>query len=87
MKELDFNPAITAIVRGADAVSWSENMGKDGDYVLLSAGGNPEANFPGALDMVKRHEANVWQNRRRHHRPCLFLCPNPGGRDPTCQQP
>jgi hypothetical protein len=31
-------------------------MGKDGDYVLLSAGGNPEADFPGALDMVKRHE-------------------------------
>src|SRR5512147_84797 len=57
MKELDFNPGITAIVRGADAVTWPENMGKDGDYVLLSAGGNPEANFPGALDMVKRHEA------------------------------
>jgi branched-chain amino acid transport system substrate-binding protein len=57
MKELDFNPGITAIVRGADAVTWPENMGKDGDYVLLSAGGNPEADFPGALDMVKRHEA------------------------------
>jgi len=57
MKELDFNPAITAIVRGADAVTWSKNMGKDGDYVLLSAGGSPEANFPGAMDMVKRHQA------------------------------
>jgi branched-chain amino acid transport system substrate-binding protein len=56
MKELDFNPGITMIIRGADAVSWSENMGKDGDYILLAAGGNPEANFPGALDMVKRHE-------------------------------
>jgi branched-chain amino acid transport system substrate-binding protein len=56
MKELDFNPAITAIVRGADAVTWPENMGADGDYVLLSAGGNPEADFPGALDMVARHE-------------------------------
>jgi branched-chain amino acid transport system substrate-binding protein len=56
MKELDFNPAITALVRGADAITWSENMGKDGDYVLLSAGGNPEADFPGALDMVKRHQ-------------------------------
>jgi branched-chain amino acid transport system substrate-binding protein len=55
MKELDFNPAITAIVRGADAVTWPQNMAKDGDYVLLSAGGNPEADFPGALDMVKRH--------------------------------
>jgi branched-chain amino acid transport system substrate-binding protein len=57
MKELDFNPGITAIVRGADAVTWPENMGKDGDFVLLSAGGNPEADFPGALDMVQRHEA------------------------------
>lgn len=56
MKELDFNPAITAIVRGADAVTWPENMGADGDYVLLSAGGNPEADFPGALDMVARHQ-------------------------------
>jgi len=57
MKELDFNPSIIAIVRGADAVTWPKNLGKDGDYVLLSAGGNPEADFPGALDMVKRHEA------------------------------
>jgi len=55
MKELDFNPAITAIVRGADAVTWPENMGTDGDFVLLSAGGNPEADFPGAIDMVQRH--------------------------------
>jgi branched-chain amino acid transport system substrate-binding protein len=56
MKELDFNPGITMIIRGADAVTWPKNMGKDGDYVLLAAGGNPEADFPGALDMVKRHQ-------------------------------
>jgi branched-chain amino acid transport system substrate-binding protein len=55
MKELDFNPEITMIIRGADAVTWPENMGKDGDFVLLAAGGNPEADFPGALDMVARH--------------------------------
>jgi branched-chain amino acid transport system substrate-binding protein len=55
MKELDFNPAITMIIRGADAVTWPENMGADGDFVLLAAGGNPEADFPGALDMVARH--------------------------------
>jgi branched-chain amino acid transport system substrate-binding protein len=56
MKELDFNPGLIAIVRGADAVTWPQNMGVDGDFVLLSAGGNPEADFPGALDMVKRHQ-------------------------------
>ena len=57
MKELDFNPSITFFIRGADAVTWPENMGKDGDYVILAAGGNPEADFPGALDMVARHLA------------------------------
>ena len=56
IKELDFNPSLIAIVRGADAITWPQNMGVDGDYVLLSAGGNPEANFPGGLDMVKRHQ-------------------------------
>jgi branched-chain amino acid transport system substrate-binding protein len=56
IKELDFNPQLIAIVRGADAVTWPQNMGVDGDYVLLSAGGNPEANFPGGLDMVARHQ-------------------------------
>ena len=86
MKELDFNPAITAIVRGADAVTWSENMGKDGDYVLLSAGGNPEADFPGALDMVKRHQEKFEKDSRWYHCPCLFHRPNPGGRDSTRQQ-
>jgi branched-chain amino acid transport system substrate-binding protein len=57
MKELDFNPGLIAIVRGADAITWPENMGVDGDYVLLSAGGNPEPDFPGGLDMVARHQA------------------------------
>jgi len=57
IKELDFNPGLIAIVRGADAITWPQNMAKDGDYVLLSAGGNPEANFPGGLDMVARHQA------------------------------
>jgi branched-chain amino acid transport system substrate-binding protein len=56
IKELDFNPQLIAIVRGADAVTWPQNMGADGDYVLLSAGGNPEADFPGGLDMVTRHQ-------------------------------
>jgi branched-chain amino acid transport system substrate-binding protein len=56
IKELDFNPQLIAIVRGADAITWPQNMGADGDYVLLSAGGNPEANFPGGLDMVTRHQ-------------------------------
>ena len=56
MKELNYTPAALMFLRGADAITWPQNMGKDGDYVILAAGGNPEANFPGALDMVKRHQ-------------------------------
>jgi branched-chain amino acid transport system substrate-binding protein len=56
MKELDFSPSILSFVRGPDAITWPKSMGKDGDFVVLPAGGNPEANFPGALDMVKRHQ-------------------------------
>jgi branched-chain amino acid transport system substrate-binding protein len=56
VKELNYTPPALMFLRGADAVTWPQNMGKDGDYVILAAGGNPEANFPGALDMVKRHQ-------------------------------
>lgn len=57
MKELDYNPAVTMFLRGADAVTWSQSMGKDGDYVLLAAGGNPEAKFPGMADVAAKHLA------------------------------
>ncbi|HSD85233.1 MAG TPA: ABC transporter substrate-binding protein, partial [Anaerolineae bacterium] len=56
MKELNYSPPAIMFLRGADAITWPKNMGADGDYVILAAGGNPEANFPGALDMVKRHQ-------------------------------
>jgi hypothetical protein len=53
MKELDYSPAAIMFLRGADAVTWPQSMGKDGDYVLLAAGGNPEAKFPGMPEMVE----------------------------------
>lgn len=57
MKELDYSPAAIMFLRGADAVTWSQSMGKDGDFVLLAAGGNPEAKFPGMAEMVAKHQA------------------------------
>ena len=57
MKELDYSPAAIMFLRGADAVTWPQSMGKDGDYVLLAAGGNPEAKFPGMAEMVAKHQA------------------------------
>ncbi len=57
MKELNFSPQIISYVRGTDSVVWPKSMGKDGNYIVLPAGGSPQANFPGALDMFKRHLA------------------------------
>jgi branched-chain amino acid transport system substrate-binding protein len=57
MKELDFSPQVISYVRGTDSVAWPKSMGKDGNYIVLPAGGSPQANFPGALDMFKRHLA------------------------------
>jgi branched-chain amino acid transport system substrate-binding protein len=57
MKELDFNASTYIFIRAADGLSWSENLGKDGDYFLLMPGWNPALKFPGVEDMVQRHQA------------------------------
>jgi branched-chain amino acid transport system substrate-binding protein len=57
MKELDFNANMYVFIRAADALSWSENLGKDGNYFLLMPGWNPAEKFPGVADLVQRHQA------------------------------
>jgi branched-chain amino acid transport system substrate-binding protein len=57
MKELDFNAGMYMFIRAADGLSWSENLGKDGDYFLLMPGWNPAVKFPGVEEMVQRHQA------------------------------
>ncbi len=57
MKELDFNANSYVFIRAADALSWSENLGKDGNYFLLMPGWNPAEKFPGVQDLVQRHQA------------------------------
>jgi len=57
MKELDFNANLYLFIRAADGLSWSENLGKDGDYFLLMPGWNPAMKFPGVVELVQRHQA------------------------------
>jgi branched-chain amino acid transport system substrate-binding protein len=57
MKELKFNPRLTFMVRAADALSWNQALGKDGDYVVFAPGWHPAVKFPGAADMNKAHQA------------------------------
>ncbi len=47
MKELNWSPKITLIMRAADVEAWTENLGKDGDYVLHQGGWAYQLKLPG----------------------------------------
>ncbi|MCB0084465.1 MAG: amino acid ABC transporter substrate-binding protein [Caldilineaceae bacterium] len=57
MKELDFNPAASVVIRAADGPNWPENLGKDGDYVLLMTGWSNDISLPGVAEMNEAHVA------------------------------
>lgn len=38
MKELGFNAKYYVMIRAPDGPTWSQNLGKDGDYVVLGPG-------------------------------------------------
>jgi len=57
MKELDFAPKVFVTIRAADGPNWPENLGKDGDYVLLMTGWSSDINLPGVKEMNEAHIA------------------------------
>lgn len=56
MKELDFNPKVTMMIRAADIVSWPQALGKDGDYVLLSPGWHYTFKVKGVDELNAKHQ-------------------------------
>src|SRR5215470_7822023 len=56
MKELDFNPKVNLFIRAADPPVWSQNLGKDGDYVLLSPGWHYAAKYPKVAELNEAHQ-------------------------------
>ncbi len=56
MKELDFNPKVIIMIRAADAVSWTTNLSKDGDNVLLAPGWHHAVRFPGVQELNAKHQ-------------------------------
>ena len=56
MKELDFNPKVNVFIRAADPPVWSKNLGKDGDYVLLSPGWHFAAKYPKVAELNAAHQ-------------------------------
>ena len=56
MKELDFSPKVNLFIRAADPPVWSQNLGKDGDYVLLSPGWHFAAKYPKVSELNEAHQ-------------------------------
>jgi len=56
MKELDFNPKAVLMIRAPDAPSWTQALGKDGDYVLLTPGWHNSFKAPGVDELNAKHQ-------------------------------
>jgi len=65
MKELSYTPKLTLFIRAPDAVIWSKNLGKDGDYMVLAAGWHQGAQ--------RRRREEVRATRRSHRGPGLCV--------------
>jgi branched-chain amino acid transport system substrate-binding protein len=57
LKELSFSPDLLVLIRAADGPTWPQNMGKDGDYVLLMTGWNNDIHLAGVAEMNAAHLA------------------------------
>ena len=57
MKELNWNSKITCIMRAADVEAWTENLGKDGDYILHQGGWDYHLKLPGVQKFNEDYKA------------------------------
>src|SRR5467141_3256163 len=56
MKELGYTPKLALFIRAPDAVIWSKNLGKDGDYMVLAAGWHHAMKGAGVKELNDAHE-------------------------------
>jgi branched-chain amino acid transport system substrate-binding protein len=59
MKELDFNPKLTIVIRAPDVPAWGKNLGKDGDYVVLAPGWHNAVKAPGVKELNEAHQKKI----------------------------
>jgi branched-chain amino acid transport system substrate-binding protein len=57
MKELNWSPKITLIMRAADVEAWTQNLGKDGDYILHQGGWDYHLKLPGVQKFNEDYRA------------------------------
>jgi branched-chain amino acid transport system substrate-binding protein len=56
MKELNYTPKLSLLIRAADPPIWSKNLGKDGDYVILAPGWHYAFKAPGVKELNEEHQ-------------------------------
>lgn len=56
MKELGFTPKLSFFIRAPDAQIWSQNLGKDGDYMVLAAGWHHAMKGAGVKELNDAHQ-------------------------------
>jgi branched-chain amino acid transport system substrate-binding protein len=56
MRQLAFNAKLYLLIRAADAPGWGQNLGKDGDYVLLAPGWHNAVRYPGVKELNEKHQ-------------------------------
>jgi branched-chain amino acid transport system substrate-binding protein len=56
MKELGYTPKLAIMIRAADPIVWSKNLGKDGDWVVLAAGWHNAMKTPGVKELNEAHQ-------------------------------
>ena len=56
MKELGYTPKLALFIRAPDAVIWSKNLGKDGDFMVLAAGWHHAMKGAGVKELNDAHE-------------------------------
>ena len=59
MKELDFNPKLSLLIRAPDGPVWAQNLGKDGDYVMLAPGWHHGVKYPGVAELNAAYAKRV----------------------------
>ncbi len=56
MRQLAFNAKLYLLIRAADAPGWGQNLGKDGDYVILAPGWHNAMRYPGVKELNEKHQ-------------------------------
>lgn len=57
MKELDWAPKFTMMIRAPEGITWAETFGKDGDYITIFPSWHHGETFAGVAELNAKHQA------------------------------